>query len=194
MLEPFALSTLSYWTFLRSNNIHSCPPLIHKTVQSDIHYLQQLQGTYHIIPTASNDLLASNLKSFTIKHINGILFEFTLLGNLIHQRSVDNSDNFKLGITTFSSQVHEGDIEQSTMYNKEIFHHDDSCLIVMTNDYRYDWFSDNADDELKFVQKVVITLQKLSQETIKIDFKKTQSWYTEEPTIHYAQAKYMKIT
>ena len=192
MEEPFALQTLSYWSFLRSKSIFNCPPLVEETVRSDILFLQQLQGTYQIIPNASNALLAASFKTFTIKHIDGILFECTTLGNLIHQRSVDNGDKFKLGVTTFSSQILEGDIEQSTVYNKEIFHHDASCLHVMTDDFRYDWLSDRCEED-KIIEKVVMTIEKLKEETLHIDLKKTQIWYMDDAATTHVQATYTKV-
>ena len=192
MEEPFALQTLSYWSFLKSKSFFNCPPLVKETVRKDILYLQQLKGTYQIIPNASNNLLATNFKTFTIRHINGIMFECTALGNLIHQRSVDNSDNFRLGVTTFTSQIYEGDIEQSTMYNKEMFHHNASCLHVMTEDFRYDWLNDRYEED-KIVEKVVMTFEQQEEKTLHINLKKTQVWYMEDSAVNHAQAEYIKV-
>ena len=192
MEEPFALKTLSYWSFLKSGSIYNCPSRIKKTVCSDIHFLKQLHGTYQIMPNASSILLATKFTTFTIKHISGIRFECTALGNLIHARSVDNSDIFTLGINTFSSQIFEGEIEQSTMYNKEMIHRDASCLYVMTNDFRYDWLSDRCEED-KIIEKVSLTIEQQKEKILHINMKKMQIYFNEEAATDHEEAKYIKV-
>ena len=195
-VKPFALKTLSYWSFLKSYRTHSCtslvPYLIQNNVHNDILYLQQLQGAYQILPTASENALSTHFENFKIRHINDVKFECTTLRNLIHQKSIDTCDKFKLGINTFSSQVSEGDIEQSTMYNKEIFHCDFSCLVVMTEDYLYDWSSDDLEDS-KIIEQVFMTMEQQGKNKLNVNFKKTTNWYREETAVEQAQAYYIKV-
>ena len=185
IMQPFSLKTMSYWKALDLQLI-TCPPLIRKAMDHDVQKLNSFTGTYAMLPEwyCGNGLLSRNLRKITFVHLNGTKFMCKNLGDLIHEKSIDNTDYFKLGVNKFLSQVHENTIEQDTMINKEMIHFDCNTLYVITNDYRNGLLNDSDSDE-NITQQVVMTFRETQYDFKKclvVSYEKVQNKDNDDPS------------
>ena len=186
-MQPFSLRAMSYWKVLDlelGKQLVNCPPLIRKAIDQDIQQLKIFTGTYVMLPgwNCRDGQLSRNLKKIRFNHINGTKFKCKELGDLLHEKSIDNDDYFKLGVNRFISQVYENTIEQDTMINKELIHFDCNTLYVVTDDYRYGLLNDSDSGE-KLTQNVVMTFKECNYNTKKclmVTYDRVQNQHKEE--------------
>ena len=190
IMQPFSLTTISYWKVLDvylERKLVNCPPLITRAIDHDIKQLKIFTGTYVKLPKyfCKDGPLTRNLQKIRFIHLKDTEFWCNQLGNLIHEKSIDNTDYFKLGVNRFLSQVYENTIEQDTMINKEMIHFNRDTLYIMTNDYRHGLLNDTESGE-KLTQKVVMTFKKTnynSKNCLVVTYDKVQDQNKEHASI-----------
>ena len=189
-MEPFSLKTLSYWSFLKTNNPFQSPPLVNKAILSDVLFLKELHGSYEMFPSESkNTLLWSPIDPLDFSYCSGVNFIWEGLGDLIHEWSIDNSDSFSLGVNKFTALIGEGDTpeEQCISFNREIFHVDGSTLLVLSKDVWEDCFFSNTQ-----IQTVEMKVKK-ENDILIVSYTKTMLWNDDVITIFTTEAKFLKV-
>ena len=190
ILQPFSLRTMSYWKVLDielGRQLVNCPALIRKAIDHDIKQLKILTATYVMLPewTCRDGLLSRNLQKIRFNHLGGTKFMCNELGDLIHEKSIDNSDYFKLGVSKFLSQVYENTIEQDTMISKEIIHFDSNTLYVMSDDHRFGLLNDSDTGE-KLTHNVVMTFKECNfnnKECLVVTYDKVQNQNKDDASV-----------
>ena len=189
-MEPFSLKTLSYWSFLKTNNPFQSPPLVNKAILSDVLFLKELHGSYEMLPSESkNTMLWSPIDPLDFSYCSGVNFIWEGLGDLIHEWSIDNSDSFSLGVNKFTALIGEGDTpeEQCISFNREIFHVDGSTLLVLSKDVWEDCFFSNTQ-----IQTVEMKVKK-ENDILIVSYTKTMLWNDDVITIFTTEAKFLKV-
>ena len=97
IMQPFSLRTMSYWRVIDlklGTQLVNCPPLIRKAIDHDIEHLKIFTGTYVMLPEwyCRDGPLSRNLQEIRFDHINGTEFKCKELGDLIHEKIIDNND------------------------------------------------------------------------------------------------------
>ena len=189
-MEPFSLKTLSYWSFLKTNNPFQSPPLVNKAILSDVLFLKELHGSYEMFPSESkNTLLWSPIDPLDFSYCSGVNFIWEGLGDLIHEWSIDNSDSFSLGVNKFTALIGEGDTpeEQCISFNREIFHVDGSTLLVLSKDVWEDCFFSNTQ-----IQTVEMKVKK-ENDILIVSYTKTMLWNDDVINSLTTEAKFLKV-
>ena len=189
-MEPFSLKTLSYWSFLKTNNPFQSPPLVNKAILSDVLFLKELHGSYEMLPSESkNTLLWSPIDPLDFSYCSGVNFIWEGLGDLIHEWSIDNSDSFSLGVNKFTALIGEGDTpeEQCISFNREIFHVDGSTLLVLSKDVWEDCFFSN-----KQIQTVEMKVKK-ENDILIVSYTETMLWNDDVISNFTTEAKFLKV-
>ena len=189
-MEPFSLKTLSYWSFLKTNNPFQSPPLVNKAILSDVLFLKELHGSYEMLPSESkNTMLWSPIDPLDFSYCSGVNFIWEGLGDLIHEWSIDNSDSFSLGVNKFTALIGEGDTpeEQCISFNREIFHVDGSTLLVLSKDVWEDCFFSNTQ-----IQTVEMKVKK-ENDILIVSYTKTMLWNDDVINSLTTEAKFLKV-
>ena len=188
-MEPFSLKTLSYWSFLKTNNPFQSPPLVNKAILSDVLFLKELHGSYEMAPSeTSNRCLLSAIDPLDFSYCSGVNFIWEGLGDLIHEWSTDNSDSFSLGVNKFTSQIFEASaVEQCTSFNREIFHVDGSTLLVLSKDVWEDCFFSNTQ-----IQTVEMKVKK-ENDILIVSYTETMLWNDDVISNFTTEAKFLKV-
>ena len=189
-MEPFSLKTLSYWSFLKTNNPFQSPPLVNKAILSDVLFLKEQQGAYEMLPSESkNTMLWSPIDPLDFSYCSGVNFIWEGLGDLIHEWSTDNSDSFSLGVNKFTSQIFEASaVEQCTSFNREIFHVDGSTLLVLSKDVWEDWLFGH-DKQCRTVEMKV----KKENDILIVSYTETMLWNDDVISNFTTEAKFLKV-
>ena len=189
-MEPFSLKTLSYWSFLKTNNPFQSPPLVNKAILSDVLFLKELHGSYEMAPSETgNGCLFSAIDPLDFSYCSGVNFIWEGLGDLIHEWSIDNSDSFSLGVNKFTALIGEGDTpeEQCISFNREIFHVDGSTLLVLSKDVWEDCFFSNTQ-----IQTVEMKVKK-ENDILIVSYTKTMLWNDDVINSLTTEAKFLKV-
>ena len=189
VMEPFSLKTLSYWSFLKTNNPFQSPPLVNKAILSDVLFLKELHGSYEMAPSETgNGCLLSAIDPLDFSYCSGVNFIWEGLGDLIHEWSTDNSDSFSLGVNKFTSQIFEASaVEQCTSFNREIFHVDGSTLLVLSKDVWEDCFFSNTQ-----IQTVEMKVKK-ENDILIVSYTETMLWNDDVISNFTTEAKFLKV-